>query len=403
MKILQINAVNKVASTGRTTFEMNEFLNAHGHVCVSAYSKGPSVNQNTELRMGNLFDAKLHALLSRINGKQGSFSVASTRKLLKFMDGFCPDVVILRNLHANFINLKMLLKYLAKRDIATVVVLLDCWFYTGGCCHYTKKGCYKWQESCGKCPIPNRARNSFFIDRTHDVLKERKELFGAIPRLAVVGVSEWLTDEARKASAFSSAKIFKKIYNWIDGEAFKPRNADGLREKLGLSGKKVILCVASGWSEAKGLNTVTELSEKLSDDERLLLLGNVSEKVALNDKIIHIPPTNSTEELSEYYSLADVFFQPSLEETFGKVTAEALSCGTPAVCFDSTANPELIGDGCGAVVPTGDIDSMLAEIRRIFENGKTSYAESCRNFSEENFNMDKNIKKYIGLFEDLLD
>ena len=77
MKILQINAVNRVASTGRTVWEMNEYLNENGHNCVSAYSKGPSVN-NKEYFIGNLFDAKIHALLSRINGKQASFSIFST-------------------------------------------------------------------------------------------------------------------------------------------------------------------------------------------------------------------------------------------------------------------------------------------------------------------------------------
>ncbi len=403
MKVLQINAIYGISSTGRTVTEMENILTKKGHIAVSAYSKGVSVDKNSEFIIGNLTDAKVHALLSRINGKQGSWSFSSTRKLLKFMDEFSPDIVILRNLHANYINLSMLLRYLAKRDIATVVVLHDCWFYTGGCYHYTKAGCRKWQDSCGNCPIPNKARNSWFFDRTRGMLKVKKKLFGSIPRLAVVGVSKWLTGEAKKAVAFSNAKIFKTIYNWIDGETFKARNADELREKLGLSDKKVILCVASGWSVAKGLNTVMELSEKLCDDERILLLGNVNEKAALNDKIIHIPPTNSTNELSEYYSLADVFVQPSLEETFGKVTAEALSCGTPAVCFDSTANPELIGDGCGAVVPIGDTDAMLEEIRRIFADGKAVYADSCRDFAEKNFNMAKNIKEYIGLFEELLD
>ena len=82
-------------------------------------------------------------------------------------------------------------------------------------------------------------------------------------------------------------------------------------------GKKVILSVASGWNKDKGLDTVLELSEKLNADEHIVLVGNLPSDVSLNDKILHIPATNSVDELAELYSMADVFLQPSLEETFG--------------------------------------------------------------------------------------
>ena len=43
MKILQINAVNKIESTGRTVTEMAKSLREKGFVCVTAYSAGASV------------------------------------------------------------------------------------------------------------------------------------------------------------------------------------------------------------------------------------------------------------------------------------------------------------------------------------------------------------------------
>ena len=41
---------------------------------------------------------------------------------------------------------------------------------------------------------------------------DKKEWFGKIPRLAVVGVSDWITNEAR-VSLLSSAKVITRIYN----------------------------------------------------------------------------------------------------------------------------------------------------------------------------------------------
>lgn len=401
MKVLQINAVNKIASTGRTTSEMADFLRKNGHTCAVAYSAGPSENPEWEYRIGSKTDVKLHGLCSRISGKQGYFSKGTTRKLLRFTDDFAPDVVVLRNLHANYIHLPLLLNYLAEKDIPTVAVLHDCWFYTGKCCHYTISGCYKWQASCGNCPALKKYNTSWFFDKTPELLADKKRLFGAIPRLAVVGVSDWLTREAKKAPVFQNAKEIERIYNWIDNKIFSPRDTEALRRTLNLSDKKVVLCVASRWTKDKGLDAVLQLADRLPEEQRLLLVGSVPEGVPLQSGILHIPKTHNVEELAAYYAMADVFFQPSLEETFGKVSAEALSCGTPVVCFDSTANPELIGPGCGAVAPVGNIDMLAKQVDNILKAGKTAYRKPCREFAIQRFSVEKNMLQYVRLFETL--
>ncbi len=401
MKVLQINAVNKIASTGRTTSEMADFLRREGHTCAVAYSVGPSDHPEFEYQIGSKMDTKLHGLLSRVSGKQGYFSKAATRKLLSFTDEFAPDVVVLRNLHANYIHLPMLLGYLAEKDIATVAVLHDCWFYTGKCCHYTVAGCYKWQERCGDCPALKKYNTSWFFDKTAEMLADKKTLFGAIPRLGVVGVSDWLTGEAQKAPVFQNAKVIQRIYNWVDTDLFVPQDTTALRAQMGLQNKQVLLCVASGWSKAKGLDAVLRLAERLTKEQVLLLVGNAPQEQLTDPHIRHIPATNDTKELAALYSMADVFVQPSLEETFGKVTAEALSCGTPAVCFDSTANPELVGEGCGAVAPAGDADALAKCVQTVLAAGKAAFTERCRAFALQNFRLEENMRQYVQLFETL--
>lgn len=403
MKVLQINAVNKIGSTGRNCYEISNFLIEKGDICVTACSRGNNVYDKNEFIIGNKLDTKIHGLLSRISGMQGYFSIKATKKLLNYMDKFNPDVVLLGNLHGNYINLPMLLKYLSKKDIITVVVLHDCWFYTGKCCHYTIDKCYKWLEKCGNCPSLKKYNKSWFLDRTEKMLSDKKNLFNAIPKLAVVGVSNWITKEAKKAPVFKNAKEIIRIYNWIDSEKFYPRNIENLKEKLGLKDYKILLCVASNWNKEKGIENIIELSFKLSNTERIIIVGNISDeyKKKLNKNVILVPTIESLDILAEYYSIADVFVQPSLEETFGKVGAEALACGTPIVCFDSTANPELIGEGCGSIVKVGDIDKFYQEIKNILKNGKDFYRKNCIEFANKNFNKDKNIEQYLCLFERL--
>lgn len=401
MKVLHINAVNKTSSTGRNVFELADFLLNTGNNSIVAFSNGVSVDKKHEYLIGNKFDTKLHGLLSRITGKQGYFSFFSTKKLLKFISVYSPDLIVLNNLHGNYINLPLLLKYIAKNDIALAVVLHDCWFYTGKCCHYTLKGCYKWKENCGNCPQLKKYNKSWLFDRTQAMLADKRRLFNNVPRLAVIGVSDWILGEARQAPVFKGAKRFKRIYNWIDTETFSPQNSDLLRSKLGLDGKKIILSVAGGWSKEKGINTVFDIANKLNKNEKYILVGNVKD-TCLPQNIINIPLINSPEELAIYYSLADVFVQPSLEETFGKVTAEALACGTPVVCFNSTANPELVKDGCGAVIEIGNTDDILLNIRNIISEGKEKYSAKCIDFAKNNFNRNTNLQEYFDLFKEIL-
>ena len=401
MKILQINAISDSGSTGRTCQEMNEAFQTMGHSAMVAFSVGPMTDLAREYKIGSQADQRLHALLSRITGLQGYFSSGATRKLIAFMEDYAPDVVILRNLHANYIHVPMLLKYLAKKDIPTVAVLHDCWFYTGKCCHYTADGCYRWQDGCGNCPAKKKYNKSWFFDRSAKMLRDKKRLFQSIPRLGVVAVSRWIMQEAEKSPVLQNAVQMQQIYNWIDTEKFRPGDGTALREKLGIRDKKVILSIANYWSDSKGIQTVLQVAKQLREDEAYVLVGDLPAYLDLPSNVISIPRTDDISRLVELYSMADVFLQASLEETFGKVTAEALSCGTPAVCFDSTANPELIGPGCGAVVPAGDTQKMLQQTRDILSCGKGRYTEACRRFAECKFDTKTIFARYLEFLQDI--
>src|SRR5690606_36635705 len=130
--------------------------------------------------IGSTFDHKLHGLWSRVFGEQTYFSKRATKELVAYIQKLKPDVVHLRNWHSNFINLGILLKYLADHDVPTVITLHDCWFYTGKCTHYTVDSCYKWQNNCGGCPRLKKDNPSWFFDKTTQMLADKRESFGKI-------------------------------------------------------------------------------------------------------------------------------------------------------------------------------------------------------------------------------
>lgn len=398
MKIIQINAVNGLRSTGRTSVELADYLNDGGHDCYIAYSTGLPYYKG--FKIGNPIDTKFHGLFSRLSGKQSYFSKNATQELLDYIEKINPDIVHLRNLHANYINLEMLLKFLTFKDIATVLTLHDCWFYTGKCTHYTIDECDNWKSGCGNCPRLKKDNPSWFFDRTITMFKDKKELFNKIPRLAVVGVSDWITNEAED-SLLKSANILTRIYNWIDLEVFKPRKNNTKRNKLQLNDKFIILGVASGWSNSKGLDKFIELSKIINNDMKIVLIGNVDEEYELPNTIFHMKETHNVTELVDYYSAADVLLNLSPEETFGKVTAESLACGTPTITLNSTANPELIGERCGYVVEN-DINEVHDKIVKVKNNGKSFYSKSCINFAKSKFKKEDRINDYINLYKLLI-
>ena len=397
MKILQINAVYGTGSTGRIVAELDRALQEQGIESLVVTPKS-NVPKNNICIIGSRLDRKIHGFWSRLSGKQGHFSKGATKKLIRYMEKQRPDVVHLHNLHGNYIHLPMLLRYLGAQDVPTVLTLHDCWFYTGKCCHYTVDGCSRWKSGCHSCPRLHKDNVSWFRDATPSLWAEKKALFDAIPRLAVAGVSDWITSEARQ-SFLSGAREITRIYNWIDLEVFLPRKIpEQMRKRLNLSGQKVVLGVASGWSGAKGLDGFIELSRRLGREFRVLLVGKMPKGQILPEEIRSISATDSAEELAGYYNLADVFITLSLEESFGKVSAEALACGTPVVCYDSTANRELVGPGCGYAVSPGKMDEIEKAVRAVCEAGKGAFSEPCRAFAAEHFDKAGQISEFLALY-----
>lgn len=399
MKIVQINAVYKLSSTGRTVMEMHQYFTEHNIESYKFYSVENPDSEPYDI-IGNKLDHKIHALCSRIFGMQTWFSISATKDLLKKLDMIQPDVVILRNFHSNYINLPLLTKYLAEKDIATIVVLHDCWFFTGHCCHYTEVGCQKWQTECCDCPIIKKDHESWLFDTSRKMFRAKKSLFYAIPRLAVVGVSDWITNEARKSPIFHKATVFQRIYNWINLRSFHPKDTTELRHKLKLrQGDFVALGVSMFWDYRKGMEIYFEVA-KLMPDVKIVMIGKMPKNIEIPSNIINVLPTTSVDELADYYSLADVLFNFSIQETFGKVAAEALACGTPLIVNEATANPEIPGK-CGFVIRNNDVNSIKKAVNVIRSKGKNYYQLACVDRANLLFEKDRNIKKYLELFETL--
>ncbi len=398
MKLLQINTVYKEKSTGRTTYELEGYLENKGWECYAAYSDGPNKNDKF-IRLGGLNAHRIHSRLAKWFNLQGFFSPFSARKVIKYIKRIKPDVVHLRNLHDNYISIMPVLRYLANKQIPTVVTLHDFFLFTGGCCIHTDFECEKWiTGQCGKCP---QAKKESLFDFSKKVQKKKIQAFSHIKNLAIVGVSDWATNQVLRSNKLSHA-ITKTIYNWVDFENFHYQSVS--KEEI-FEGKVsnddfVILGVATGWSKIKGLDDFIKLSKMIGENCKIVLVGYVPQ-IQLPSNIISIGTIKDVKKLAKCYSAADVFVSFSYRETFGKVIAEAMSCGCPAIVYDITACGEIVGSDCGYAIPLGNVVLANEKIKKIKNDGKDFYKENCYNRTRELFDLNKNALEYERLYNEL--
>lgn len=397
IKILQINTTLNWGSTGRIAEEIGQLIIAEGGESYIAYGRYANSTQSKALKIGNKWDIYHHVLLTRLLDKHGDGSKRATKILIKQIENIHPNIIHLHNIHGYYLNYPILFEYLASVNIPVVWTLHDCWAFTGHCSHYTFHKCYKWQKQCEVCPQVERYPSSWGRDGSKQNYIKKKKHFCSLKNMTIVPVSDWLSHEVSKS--FLNKYPIKRIYNGIDIDKFKstPKNHDNLSRKF------VILGVANIWDSRKGLSDFILLREKLSTDYTIILIG-LSEKQIneLPKGIEGIKRTNTFDELVEYYSLADVFVNFSVEETFGLTTCEALACGTPAIVYNITACSEVIDKDTGFIIEPGDIEGVIQAINKIRINSKNTYTKACRKRAELFFNKKDRYAEYLQLYKEII-
>lgn len=393
MKIVQINTTCGIGSTGKICVGISEALsneNIENYIFYSditnGYDLGIGFSDNKYI--------KFQSLKSRIFGNYGFNSVRATRKMIAELEKIQPDIVHLHNIHGHDCDLDTLFTYFKKKKPKLVWTFHDCWAFTGYCPHFTMMKCDKWKLSCSEC-VQYR-EYSWFFDRSLELFEKKKRLFTGLD-LTIVTPSKWLADVVKRS--FLKNYPVKVINNGIDLCVFKPRASD-FREKYGLENKKIVLGVSFGWDKRKGLDVFVNLSKKLPEDYKVVLVGtdNKTDRI-LPSNILSIHRTQNQQELAEIYSAADLFVIPTREENFPTVNMEALACGTPVLTFKTGGSPEIIDISCGSAVDCRDIDGLEKEIIRICTENPYS-KEDCIKRAQK-FDKQRNFREYLNLYKEM--
>lgn len=348
MKVLLINSVCGIGSTGRICTDLAQKFEAAGDEVKIAYGrKGtvPEQFQKYAVRIGTDWDCKMHAIQTRLFDTHGFGSKHATKKFLQWAEEYKPDLLWLHNIHGYYINVEMLFDWIKKHpEMQVKWTLHDCWAFTGHCSYCSQLRRYP------ACYAMSSVRRNF---------ARKRAAFTGVPNLTLITPSKWLADLVKQS--FLKEYPVEVHYNTIDTTIFKPTPSD-FRERYGLQDKIIVLGVANVWEDRKGLFDFYKLAEMLDDHYAIVLVGLSEKQIEdLPKNIKGIQRTNSPKELVAIYTAADVFVNPSVEETFGMTPVEAQACGAPSIVYEGTACAEVAEQNGNKAVPQ-DVNALYEAI-----------------------------------------
>lgn len=400
LKLLQINVAANWGSHGRIAEEIGLEAMAQGWESYIAYGRYANPSKSHIVKIGDLFDHCLHGAQSLLLDRHGLASCGPTKKLIREIEQIKPDLIHLHNIHGFYLNYPILFRYLSTVDIPVVWTLHDCWAFTGHCAWPIHGHCDRFQEQCCHCPLQSKGYpKSFLLDRSRSNFKLKKRYFRSLQDLHLVTVSRWLEQQVRLS--FMQNMDIRTIYNGLDTEVFRP---SGTPPTSVTDGHPLVLGVCNAWYDWKGLDDMAALREILPDDYEVMVVGvNEDQMHRLPEGITCIRRTDSVSQLAEIYSQADVFVNPSKVESFGMTTAEALSCGTPSIVYDTSACPEVVDNLTGRVVPLGDVNALAKAVMEICSlPGREAMRQACRERAIRLFNRQDRYKEYLQLYNEVL-
>ncbi len=153
----------------------------------------------------------------------------------------------------------------------------------------------------------------------------------------------------------------------VNPKVFHPhRRRQSLRESWGAGPEALVVTCVSRFAHEKNFPLLIEAFEqmrKVREDAKLVLVGDgpLVDSLRRTSNGFVIAGRKVNGELSAHYASADVFLFPSMTETFGNVTLEAMASGLAIVAYDYAAARQYLRDGESAILaPFGDKDAFIA-------------------------------------------
>jgi glycosyltransferase involved in cell wall biosynthesis len=180
------------------------------------------------------------------------------------------------------------------------------------------------------------------------------------------------TEALRRELDLHGFRRLQVVTRGVDTQLFTPaRRSAALRVQWGVTDEDVVLAYVGRLAPEKNLGALIAAFEAVRQAQpgtRLLIVGDGPQRAELQARCpaAIFAGQRRGEDLAAHYASADLFLFPSLTETFGNVTTEAMASGLALLAFDCAAAAQLIRSGeNGLLAPAGDDPALVQAACRL--------------------------------------
>jgi len=197
------------------------------------------------------------------------------------------------------------------------------------------------------------------------------------------------------------------IHNGVDTDLFKPLNH--LFEK-----EKIVACISqlTPWKKIEDFIEIARITSSQSKDVKFLIVGDILnpkdirykeylEKLVVSYNLeSKIEFTGFIDNIPEFLQQIDILCHTALNEPFGRVIIEAMSCEKPVIAYNSGGIKEILTDNTGILVPENNIEVFAMELEELLndELRKEKIGKGARIRVRENFGIEKHITQMEEIF-----
>lgn len=383
-RILHINSVCGFGSTGNLVADLTKSTEYDSLVCFGRKKDYSRVNS---YKFANIFDNCIGALRTIFFDNNLNICSGATKKLIKKIKEYNPDIIHLHNLHGYYVNVKMLFDFLKEYRKPVIWTLHDCWGVTGYCPHFESINCNKYKTKCVDCLYGFSYPFSLFKQNVEKEFEEKKKLFNSIDNMTIITPSEWLK-RIVKNSFITNADIYV-INNGFDIE----------EQKIEKNDKFTVIAVANYWTKEKGKDELKKVIPLLDKDIYIVIVGNLKDNDPIFKRCKLIKRISDCRQLYKEYSKAHIFINPTLQDNFPTVNIESIGCGTPVITYNTGGSPEIIDSTTGIVIDKYDYKQMANVINSI----KINYYFKLSDLQNraKMFSREKMISNYSSLYNNI--
>jgi len=158
----------------------------------------------------------------------------------------------------------------------------------------------------------------------------------------------------------------------VDAELFHPSRRDaGLRAQWGAAEETPVVMLVSRLAPEKNLSVVIQAFDAMREanpDALLVMVGDGPARAELEKQHPHVifAGMRTGEDLAAHFASGDIFIYPSLTETYGNVTVEAMASGLATLAYDyAAARQHIRHDENGLLVPFDDTGAFVAQAKAL--------------------------------------